>query len=116
MLDDLILDVQHCDVSSCEDEHIVLDLLNGPIGTQVPPFPTSPALLSHPHALSISFDLSVFLSLSLCNHTHTHTLERKQARVTVVRAVPDEEPQEIVVYLDRVNLEALEEADDEPED
>jgi hypothetical protein len=65
MVDDLILDVQHCDVSSCEDERIVLDLLNGPIGTQVHPFPTSPVLLSHPHALSISLDLSLSLSLSL---------------------------------------------------
>jgi hypothetical protein len=36
--------------------------------------------------------------------------------VRACQAEPDEEPQEIVVYLDRVNLEALEEADDEPED
>ena len=80
MVNDVILDVEHCHVSSCEDECIVLDLLSGPIGTQVQhrcPFPHIPRTpLASASSLHIFGLLSLSLSpsyLSLTTHTHTHT-------------------------------------------
>ena len=110
MVNDVILDVQHCDVSSCEDECVVLDLLSGPIGTQVQhrcPFPhlhrTPLASASSLHIfVCVSLSRSPSLPLSFPTHTHTHTGMQtgtcaqmhsscKSWGVTVERAEPDEE-------------------------
>jgi hypothetical protein len=111
MVNDVILDVQHCDVSSCEDECVVLDLLSGPIGTQVQhrcPFPhlhrhsSCIRKLSPYLCLSLTLSLALPLSLFPNPHTHTHTGMQtgtcaqmhsscKSWDVTVERAEPDEE-------------------------